>query len=132
MVESLLSPATPPAHPLCGTWKMVRAELAGEPAHPLLVDNTTVEFTKDHYAVSYDGEIADRGRYTFSFTAGDAHHQLTLRGTKGPNAGRTLPAIFQRKGELLRICYGLDGTATTTFVSPPGSQLYLVTYRRKS
>ena len=42
MVESLLSPETPPAHPLCGTWKMVRAELAGEPAHPLLVDNTTV------------------------------------------------------------------------------------------
>ena len=131
MVESLLSPATPPAHPLCGTWQMVRAELAGEPAHPLLVDNTTVEFTKDRYAVSYDGEIADRGRYTFSFTAGDAHHPLTLRGTKGPNAGRTLPAIFQRKGELLRICYGLDGEPPAAFTSPPGSPRYLATYRRK-
>lgn len=130
MVESLHPTATPPDHPLHGTWKMVRAELAGEPAHPLLVDNTTVEFTHDRYAVSYDREIADRGRYTF--TPGDPHHHLTLRGTKGPNAGRTIPAIFQRKGELLRICYGLDGTTPGAFTSPPGSLLYLVTYRRKS
>jgi len=131
MVESLHSAAAPSDHPLHGTWKMVRAELAGEPAHPLLVDNTTVELTVDRYAVYYDGEVADRGRYTFTFTPGDPHHPLTLRGTKGPNAGRTIPAIFQRKGELLRICYGLDGTKPGAFASPPGSQFYLVTYRRK-
>ena len=119
----------PSSHPLRGTWKMVRAELAGEPAHPLLVDNTTVELTLDRYAVYYDGEIADRGRYTF--LPGDPHHYLTLHGVEGPNAGRTIPAIFQRVGELLRICYGLDGSAPTAFASPPGSPLYLVTYRRK-
>ncbi|MBC7368433.1 MAG: hypothetical protein H7343_16750 [Undibacterium sp.] len=122
---------TPPApsHPLHGTWKMIRAELAGEPAHPLLVDNTTVELTLDRYTVRYDGEIADRGRYTF--TLGELHHHLMLHGVEGPNAGRAIPAIFQRKGELLRICYGLDGSAPAAFASPPGSQLYLVTYRRK-
>ncbi|MCX6934148.1 MAG: TIGR03067 domain-containing protein, partial [Verrucomicrobia bacterium] len=60
------------------------------------------------------------------------HSTLTLRGTEGPNAGRSIPAIYQVRGDLLRICYGLDGTAPTAFVSPPGSQLYLVTYRRKS
>lgn len=132
MSESINPPSAPSEHPLLGTWKMVRAELAGEPAHPLLVDNTTVELTLDRYIVRYDGEIADRGRYTFSFTSGDPHHPLTLRGTKGPNADRTIPAIFQRKGELLRICYGLDGSTPAAFASPPGSQLYLVTYRRKS
>ena len=118
-------------HPLHGTWKMVRAELAGEPAHPLLVDNTTLQLTLDCYSVSYSGEIADRGHYTFAFKLGDPQHLLTLRGTHGPNAGRAIPAIFQRKGELLRICYGLDGTIPVVFASPAGSQLYLVTYRRK-
>jgi uncharacterized protein (TIGR03067 family) len=132
MAESLHLHAAPSDHPLKGTWKMVRAELAGEPAHPLLVDNTTIQLTLDRYAVYYNGEIADRGHYTFSFTLGDPHHPLTLRGTNGPNAGRTIPAIFQRKGELLRICYGLDGTTPSVFTSPPNSQFYLVTYRLKS
>jgi hypothetical protein len=93
-------------HPLHGTWKMVRA-------------------------VFYSGEIADRGHYTFAFKLGDPQNLLTLRGTHGPNADRAIPAIFQRKGELLRICYGLDGTIPVVFASPAGSQLYLVTYRRK-
>ena len=47
------------------------------------------------------------------------------------NAGRTIPAIFQRKGELLRICYGLDGTTPTTFATTAGSSHYLAIYRRK-
>ncbi len=115
---------------LQGTWKMVRAELAGEPAHPLLVDNTELAFTANRYAVYYDREIADRGRYTLA--PGELHPSLTLHGVEGPNAGRTIPAIYQTKGELLRICYGLDGSTPTAFASPPGSQLYLVTYRRKS
>ena len=114
---------------LHGKWKMVRAELAGEPAHPLLVENTELTLTANRYAVSYAEEIADRGRYTLS--ASEPHSTLTLHGTDGPNAGKTTPAIYQTKGELLRICYGLDGVAPTDFRSPPGSSFYLVTYRRK-
>ena len=108
---------------------MVRAELAGEPAHPLLVENTELTLTVDRYSVYYDREIADHGRY---FAAvGDPHSQLTLHGIDGPNAGRAIPAIYQTKGDLLSICYGLDGSLPTGFTSPAGSQLYLVTYRRQ-
>jgi hypothetical protein len=39
--------------------------------------------------------------------------------------------LFQLVGDRLRICYGMDGTAPTGFVSPPGSTHYLATYRRK-
>lgn len=118
-----------PAHPLHGTWQMIRAELAGEPAHPLLVENTTLEITHVHYYVRYDREIADRGHVAHS--DGEPHPQLTLHGTEGPNAGRIIPAIYQCKGDLLRICYGLDGSPPAAFASPAGSSLYLVTYRRK-
>ena len=122
--------AAPDAPSIRGTWQMIRAELAGEPAHALVVEHTTLEITGDRYFVRYDREVADRGRLSIVF--GEPHSTLTLRGTEGPNAGRSIPAIYQVRGDLLRICYGLDGTAPTAFVSPPGSQLYLVTYRRKS
>jgi uncharacterized protein (TIGR03067 family) len=123
----MTAPTAP--NPLPGKWKMLRAELAGEPAHPLLVENTELTLTVDRYSVYYDREIADHGRYFAA--ASEPHPQLTLHGIDGPNAGRAIPAIYQTKGDLLRICYGLDGSLPTSFTSPPGSQLYLVTYRRQ-
>ena len=119
----------PDAPSIRGTWQMIRAELAGEPAHALVVEHTTLEITGDRYFVRYDREVADRGR--ISFVSGEPHSTLTLRGTEGPNAGRSIPAIYQVRGDLLRICYGLDGEPPAAFTSPPGSPRYLATYRRK-
>lgn len=121
--------AAPAAPSIRGVWQMIRAELGGEPAHPLVVEHTTVEFTGDRYFVRYGGEVADRGRITVF--AGEPHPTLVLRGTEGPNAGRSIPAIYQTKGDLLRICYGLDGETPAAFASPPASARYLATYRRK-
>jgi uncharacterized protein (TIGR03067 family) len=118
---------------LHGTWKMVRAELSGEPAHPLVVDNTTLEITATHYSVRFGPEIADRGHLVASDpAASDAPPILTLRGLEGPNTGRVISAIYQAKGDLLRICYGLDGTTPDAFVTRADTPRYLVVYRRKS
>ena len=119
--------------PLHGIWKMVRAELSGEPAHPLVVDNTTLEITATHYSVRFGEEIADRGHVVAAdATAAEAHPILTLRGLEGPNTGRVISAIYQSKGDLLRICYGLDGTTPNAFVTRADTPRYLVVYRRKS
>ena len=118
---------------LHGTWKMVRAELSGEPAHPLVVDNTTLEITATHYSVRFGPEISDRGHLTATDpAAGAAPPILTLRGLEGPNTGRVISAIYQAKGDLLRICYGLDGTTPDAFVTRADTLRYLVVYRRKS
>jgi len=118
---------------LHGTWKMVRAELSGEPAHPLVVDNTTLEISATHYSVHFGAEIADRGHVAAAdATAADAHPILTLRGLEGPNTGRVISAIYQAKGDLLRICYGLDGTTPEAFATRADTLRYLVVYRRKS
>ena len=118
--------------PLHGIWKMIRAELSGEPAHPLIVDNTTLEISATHYSVRFGEEIADRGHVVAAdATAAEAHPILTLRGLEGPNTGRVISAIYQAKGDLLRICYGLDGEPPSAFTSPPGSPRYLATSRRK-
>ncbi|MDQ5979370.1 MAG: hypothetical protein QG602_2344 [Verrucomicrobiota bacterium] len=110
---------------LTGRWEMTKAELAGEAAPEILELRVVLELTAVTYAVSFAGQVADRGTYVVS---GDA---LTLTGTEGPNQGRTIPCILQHRGDLLRICYGLDGTAPTEFATKPGTQHYLATYRRK-
>ncbi len=112
--------------PLTGTWEMIKAELAGENAPDMLALRVVLELTAVTYAVSFAGQVADRGTYVL---AGDS---LTLTGTEGPNQGRTIPCILQHRGDLLRVCYGLDGTAPTDFVTRPGVQHYLATYRRKA
>lgn len=109
---------------------MVRAELAGEAAPELVVEHTTVTLTGGGYEVRFQGEVADRGTYREEATAGLG--TLVLRGTSGPNAGRTIPCLFQLMGDRLRICYGLDGVLPVAFATRPGELRYLVTYRRVS
>ena len=57
---------------------------------------------------------------------------MTITGTAGPNNSRTYPAIYELKGDTLRICYDLSGAKRPAeFKSLAGTQLYLVTYNRK-
>ena len=114
---------------LLGTWELVRAESGGEHSSDLIALRVELELTGTHYTVRFGGEIADRGSYAHD--AASTPTALAIHGTDGPNAGRTIPCIYQLVGDRLRICYGMDGTAPTGFVSPPGSTHYLATYRRK-
>ena len=110
---------------LTGRWEMIKAELAGENAPDMLALRVVLELTSVTYAVSFAGQVADRGTYVL------AGESLTLTGTEGPNQGRTISCILQQRGDLLRVCYGLDGTAPTGFTTKPDVQHYLATYRRK-
>ena len=105
---------------------MIRAESEGEPSSDLLALRITLELTADTYTVRFAGKLADRGAYT------QAPDVLTLVGSEGPNADRTIPCIYQLVGDRLRICYGMDGTAPTAFATAAGEQRYLATYRRKT
>lgn len=111
---------------LPGRWEMIKAELAGEDAPDMLALRVELELTAVTYAVSFAGQVADRGTYVLEGTS------LTLTGTGGPNQGRVIPCIFQLVGDRLRICYGLDGTVPAGFTTKAGVQHYLATYRRKS
>lgn len=110
---------------LTGRWEMTKAELAGENAPDMLALRVVLELTAVTYAVSFAGQVADRGTYVMS------GEHLTLTGTEGPNQDRVIPCLLQHRGDLLRICYGLDGTVPTAFTTKPGTQHYLATYRRK-
>ncbi len=58
---------------------------------------------------------------------------MAITGTKGPNQGKTIPAIYELNGDTLKVCYDLSGEGhPTEFQSKAGTKLFLVTYRRET
>ncbi len=110
---------------LHGQWRPVRAELDGEEAPAIALDRMELLFQADTYTMRFAGEVHDHG--TFIHTVAS----ITLTAQHGANSGRVIPAIYQLVGDRLRICYGIDGQVPTEFKTSPGSQRYLVTYRRQ-
>jgi uncharacterized protein (TIGR03067 family) len=57
---------------------------------------------------------------------------MDIAGAKGPNQGKTIPAIYELNGTMLRICYDLSGKSRPKeFKTLPASQLFLVEYKRQ-
>lgn len=109
-----------------GIWQPLYAELGGEEAPKMVLDKTEVELTDGKYTVRFGGVDSDHGSFEV------AGHTLTLVGTAGPNAGRTIPCIFKLSGDTLSICYGLAGARPANFRTGSDPELYLVNYARKS
>lgn len=109
---------------LYGTWHPIRAELDGAAAPSLALERMELVLRADSYAVSFAGEIHDRGDLVQTTST------LILTAQHGANSGRVVPAIYQLVGDRLRICYGLDGISPANFETKPGSRRYSVTYRR--
>ena len=86
--------------------------------------------TNDEKLGLFDSMLAYAGTYTID--ADSKPKSMTITGTEGPNHGKTFPAIYELKGDTLRICYDLSGAKRPTeFKSVAGTKLYLVTYSRK-
>jgi uncharacterized protein (TIGR03067 family) len=113
---------------LQGDWLPIKAELAGKPMPDEVLKTISLKLTKNEYDVQVAGK-PDKG--TWSIDPEAKPKAMTVKGVKGPNAGKTFPAIYEFDGDTLRICYDLSGKARPTeFKSTPATKLYLVTYRR--
>ena len=56
---------------------------------------------------------------------------MDIHGQKGPNAGRTIRAIYALEDDQLIVCYQLGtGERPDGFETPKGSQVLLVRYQR--
>lgn len=112
-----------------GNWKPVKAELAGQPMPDAVLKNISLKLDKGKYEV-FVGEHPDRGIYTID--SNTKPNSMSVTGTEGPNIGKTFPAIYELKGDTLRICYDLSGAKRPTeFKTVAGTKLYLVIYTRK-
>jgi uncharacterized protein (TIGR03067 family) len=117
------------AKALQGLWTPAQAELAGQPLADAVLKSISLKLDHGRYEVLV-GDKPDRG--TCSFDATTRPKSMTIIGTEGPNHGKTFPAIYELKGDTLRICHDLSGAKRPTeFKSLAGTRLYLVTYHRK-
>jgi uncharacterized protein (TIGR03067 family) len=109
---------------------MIRAELGGERVPELVVQNTRLEIKAGWYKVSFAGETTDAG--TVELGRDSEKKTLTLRGTAGLNAERTIPCTYQVAGARMRICYGINGISAHEPSSSLGVVQYAATYRRSN
>ncbi len=112
-----------------GSWQPAQAELAGKPMPDAVLQTISLKLDNGKYEVFVAGQ-PDRGTYTLDSVT--KPKSMTITGTDGPNLGKTFPAIYELKGDTLRVCYDLSGAKhPTDFKSIAGTMLYLVTYNRK-
>src|SRR5262249_33232564 len=103
--------------------------VGGQPMAEAVLKSISMKLTEGKYEVLV-GEQPAKG--TYMLDAGTKPKSITVTGTDGPNNGKTFPAIYELKGDTLRICYDLSGKARPVeFKSAAGTKLYLVTYQRK-
>jgi uncharacterized protein (TIGR03067 family) len=112
-----------------GTWKPVTAELAGKPFPDDILKTMKLVVTDGKYTVTV-GEQTDEG--TVKLDPAKDPRAMDIVGTKGPNKGKTIPAIYELTDTTLRVCYDLSGKARPKeFKTRADTQLFLVEYKRE-
>jgi uncharacterized protein (TIGR03067 family) len=112
-----------------GTWKPVTAELAEKPFPDEVLKIMKLVVADGKYAVTV-GEQVDEG--TLKLDPTKSPRAMDIMGTKGPNQGKTMLAIYELKDTTLRICYDLSGKARPKeFKTQADTQLFLVEYMRQ-
>jgi uncharacterized protein (TIGR03067 family) len=121
--------ASKDAESIQGTWAPAKAELAGNPLPDEVLKTIILKLDHGNFDVSVAGQ-PDKGTYTLETSS--QPKVITIKGTEGPNKGKTIPAIYELKGDSLRICYDLSGAKHPgEFKTEAGTRLFLVTYQRK-
>ena len=109
---------------LDGRWKATYAELSGSVLTGDVVAAIELQLESGRYTVGND-------RGTCSINMDRSPHEMDITGTEGPNAGRTIPAIFVASADELVICYNLGGgERPAAFSTRSGSREFLVRYKR--
>ena len=117
------------AKKVVGTWKTVLAEVGGKPLPDDFLKTTTLVLTDGNYKVTTGGKT-DEG--TWKIDPSKKPRALDITGGKGPNQGKTILAIYELKGDTLRVCYDLSGKERPTeFKTKAGAPLFLAEYKRE-
>lgn len=110
---------------LAGTWQAIEAELGGKPLPPEVVRTIKLILSAHEYQVGNDFG-------TVEINPDTTPASLIIKGTKGPNEGKTMLAIYELSGDTLRICYDLTGQKRPSiFATEAGTRQFLVRYKKE-
>jgi uncharacterized protein (TIGR03067 family) len=115
---------------LNGAWVPIAANVSGQ---ELVVAELRVKYFvldgHDYSIIDRSNQIVDSGEYLID--AGTSPSAMDIVGREGPNAGRSMLAIFELQGDRLTVCYDLDGPDRPTDMEAQEDQLLLsITYER--
>lgn len=115
---------------LDGTWKPTDATMGGQPFPPPVLGMMTLTISGGGTAYRVQvGPQLDVGTTKVDDT--QSPRAMDISGVEGPNAGKTIPAIYDLDGDTLRVCYDLScQSRPNAFASAAGTQHFLVTYQR--
>ena len=121
------------ADSLCGlegAWIPVAASISGK---ELLVAELRVKYLvfdgRDYSIIDRCNQVVDRGEYLVNDSI--TPRTIDIVGRDGPNAGRSMLAIFELKGDQLTVCYDLDGRKRPQNMQVDEDELLLsITYER--
>ncbi|HZO23617.1 MAG TPA: TIGR03067 domain-containing protein [Steroidobacteraceae bacterium] len=113
-----------------GAWVPVAANVSGQ---ELRVRELRVKYLvldgRDYSIIDQSNHIVDRGEYLVDDTS--SPQAIDIVGRDGPNAGRSMLAIFELTGDRLTVCYDLDGAERPLNMQAQEDQLLLsITYER--
>lgn len=121
---SAVDPDVPPGAVLAGQWTPTSAQMGGKDFPLAGFNGATLSMTERTYAFG-----DDRGSYVVTYSGTPA--RMDIHGEQGPNAGKTIPALYRLAGNDLTVSYQLGpGVRPKDFESPAGSQILVVRYQR--
>lgn len=117
-----------PEEKVDGTWIPTKAVIGGQALPDEVLKTIKLELDGEKYTVTL-GDRTDSGTCKWDESADPK--TLDIVGSKGPNEGKTILAIYERDGDTMRVCYDLTGKERPRELnSPEGSQRFLVEYER--
>ncbi len=113
-----------------GAWVPISANVSGS---ELRVNELRVKYLvldgQDYSIIDRSNRVVDSGQYLVNDRA--VPPTLDIVGRQGPNAGRSMLAIFELEGDQLTVCYDLDGKLRPVNMHAQDDQLLLsITYER--
>jgi|SRR6185369_9267112 uncharacterized protein (TIGR03067 family) len=113
-----------------GAWVPIAASISGK---ELVVAELRVKYLvldgHDYSIIDRSNQIVDSGEYLVNDNA--TPRTIDIVGRDGPNAGRSMLAIFELKDDQLTVCYDLDGQQRPENMQVNEDQLLLsITYER--
>ena len=113
---------------LIGTWQLTKGVVGGNSLPEAAVKGIRLELTDGKYTLT-GAESPDEG--TWKLHPGKKPLGLDVKGTDGPNKGKTFLAICQLNGDKMKVCYDLSGKERPTkFESKKNTLLFLAEYKR--
>lgn len=124
------APADADRAALRGTWVLEAATLEGRD-HADDFRGMKLILDGDRYTLDFE-KNTDKGTFTLDPTK--TPKRIDVRSAEGPFKGKTLPGIYELKGDTLRVCLDGDGKADkrpTAFEAPGTTRNMLLTFRRE-